>query len=283
MPEITILPNGGKMYIKAPTPTRPQPKRQKCKGWTQNATRRNTDFLMSVESPKLTGHGLALSLTVKDCPDTPIDWQTVRTRFVKRLRRSGMIRLHWLTEWQRRQVPHLHLAVWFDRPIDPRTVVRHWLESSKVHQPRAQGQHAAAITGPLGWFEYLAKHAARGVSHYQRSPELIPPGWQGNTGRVWGHVGHWPTAETKTLDVPEPVWHQFRRLSIRYQQGKALRQSDLSRYRYFSRYRQKAPIETSRAQALPRLWIPEYDQWQLICCAFDSHHSKSIDTVNKND
>lgn len=274
MPEVSILPNGGTMYMKAPAPKNPPPKRSDCKGWTRRATRGNTDFLLSVEQKHLTGHGLALSLTVRDCPETPEAWKKIRAKFLDRLRYHGMTRLHWLTEWQRRQVPHLHAAVWFDQPVDPLDVIVHWIRSAAPYRPRINAQHAAPIYGAPGWFEYLAKHAARGVAHYQRSPELIPEGWQGKTGRVWGKVGQWPTTETKTIDPPEPVWHQFRRLMIRYQIGKARRQRDPSRSRYFRRYRQKAPPETSRAQALPRLWIPEEHQWELLRSAFDSHSPK---------
>jgi len=274
MPEVSILPNGGTMYMKAPAPKKTPTKRSDCKGWTRRATRGNTDFLLSVEQSQLTGHGLALSLTVRDCPETPEAWKKIRAKFLDRLRYHGMIRLHWLTEWQRRQVPHLHAAVWFDRPVDPLEVVLHWFQSAIEYAPRIDAQNAIPIYGAPGWFEYLAKHAARGVAHYQRSAELIPRGWQGKTGRVWGKVGQWPTSDSKVIDPPETVWHQFRRLMIRYQIGKARRQRDASRSRYFRRYRQKAPPETSRAQALPRLWIPEEDQWQLLRAAFDSHGVK---------
>jgi len=275
MPEVSILPNGGTMYMKAPAPKKAPPKRSDCKGWTRRATRGNTDFLLSVEQAQLTGHGLALSLTVRGCPEDPESWQRTRTTFVKRLRRMGMTRLHWLTEWQRRQVPHLHAAVWFDKPVEPLDVIVHWIQSATTYGPSITAQHAAPIYGAPGWFEYLAKHAARGVAHYQRSPELIPEGWQGKTGRVWGKVGQWPTTETKITDPPDPVWHQYRRLMLCYQVGKARRQLDSSRVRYFRRYRQKAPKETSRAQALPRLWIPEQHQWQLLRLAWDSHGHKA--------
>lgn len=259
------------MYTPSPSPKKPPEKRQACQGWTRAVSRRNADFLLSVESGQLTGHGYALSLTVRDCPPAATDWNKARRRFLERLRSIGMTRLHWLTEWQRRGCPHLHAAVWFPSRIAPHLIAKHWTQAAAEFGPRLAAQHVAPITGAAGWFEYLAKHAARGVAHYQRSAASIPAGWKNKTGRMWGHAGEWPTTESKSVDVPPRVWSQYRRLMIRYQLGKARRQHDKARFLYLRRYRAQAPEETSRTQALPRLWIPEDDQWQLLRCAFDSH------------
>ena len=267
-----ILPNGGTVYSQSPAPKREQPKRGKCKGWTRDAARGNTDFLMSVRADDLSGSGYALSLTIRDCPETPQAWQAIRLKFVKRLERLGMIRLHWLTEWQRRGCPHLHAAVWFSEPTDPADIIRHWRQSAAGYFAGPLSQDAKPITGTAGWFEYLAKHGARSVSNYQRSSENIPAEWCGQTGRMWGHLGEWPTSEAKIIEAPEPVELQYRRLMIRYQIGKARRQGDRQRLRYLRRYLSRAPKETSRAANLPRLWIPEDDQWALLRCAFDSHN-----------
>lgn len=267
---IRILPNGGKVYIPAPT-SQTTPTRTACAGWTRAVSRRNCDFLQSVESSQLTGHGYALSLTIRECPDSPQDWQNLRQNFVKRLRRMGMIRMHWLTEWQRRGCPHLHAAVWFSDSICPSTIYQHWLEAANRYSAGFQSQHVRPITGAPGWFEYLAKHGARSVSNYQRSPENVPAAWDGKTGRMWGHLGDWPTSEAKTIEAPPAVELQYRRLMIRYQIGKARRQRDHQRVRYFQRYLSRAPKETSRAAALPRLWLSEDDQWALLHCAFRSH------------
>ena len=268
---IKIVPNGGNSYQMSPSPQREQPKRGTCKGWTRDVSRGNCDFLMSVETDSLTGCGFALSLTIRDCPETPQAWQDVRRRFVERLRRLGLIRLHWLTEWQRRGVPHLHAAAWFSDGVTVDALLSHWLASARAYSPGLQSQHIAPITGAPGWFEYLAKHAARSVSNYQRSSSNIPPAWGGNTGRMWGHVGEWSTSEAKLIEVPDPVEKQYRRLMLRYQIGKARRQGDHRRVMYFRRYLSRSPKDTARAQALPRLWIPENDQWSLLACAMKSH------------
>lgn len=269
---IRILPNGGTMFTPSPHPQREQPKRGKCKGWTREASRSNTDFLLSVDPDRLTGHGFALSLTIRDCPETPQAWQAVRRKFVERLRRLGLIRLHWLTEWQRRGCPHLHAAAWFGELLPEYEIVRHWRQSAAGYHAGPWSQDVKRITGAPGWFEYLAKHAGRSVSNYQRAPETIPAGWNGQTGRMWGHLGDWPRSESKEVEAPAAVERQFRRLMIRYQIGKARRQGDRDRVRYFRRYLSRAPAETSAAVALPRVWIPEADQWALLRCAFDSHN-----------
>lgn len=271
MPIVTILPNGGKSYMPSPCPTHKPTTRGDASGWSRDVARRNTDFLMSVQAPELHGHGYALSLTLKDCPDTPEDWQKVRRAFVERLRRMGLVRMHWLTEWQRRQVPHLHAAVWFATPQDPARIMQHWLEASAPYRPGNWSQDLKPIHGTVGWFEYLAKHATRSVTNYQRSRESVPPRWRGKTGRMWGHIGVWPVSEPKDVDVPHRPWWQYRRLALRYQIAKSRRQHDAQRYRYLSGYRARAPKDTSRSQALPRLWIPEADQWALLALAMLTH------------
>ncbi|WP_425527867.1 rolling circle replication-associated protein, partial [Xylella fastidiosa] len=72
---------------------------------------------MCVREDKLTGVGLALTLTVRDCPATAQEWQRMRRAWEKRMKRAGMIRVHWVTEWQRRGVPHLHCAIWFSGTV----------------------------------------------------------------------------------------------------------------------------------------------------------------------
>lgn len=264
MPIVEILPNGGKSYMTYPAPTRPQPLRGVTSGWSRDVSRRNSDFLMSVQVEQLTGHGYALSLTLKDCPCTPRDWQSIRTAYVKRLRRMGLVRMHWLTEWQRRQVPHLHAAVWFDRPQDPARILMHWLAVAAPYRAGPHSQHCTEIRGTVGWFEYLAKHAARSVWNYQRSPENVPRQWAGVTGRMWGRIGSWPVSEAKQVEIPWGPWWRYRRRMIHYQLAKARRQGDSARYRYLKAYRQRAPKVTSRSQPVPRFWIPEEDQWQLL-------------------
>jgi hypothetical protein len=192
-------------------------KRDAVTGWSDQSTRSNTRFLYSVDERKLTGHGFALSMTLKDCPPTSDDWHKVRRAFLMRLKRMGMVRGHWLTEWQRRGVPHMHAAVWFDeglRERDPfamQTISEHWVQAAERFSAGLRGQHVASIDDSIGWFQYLSKHAVRGLKHYQRSAENMPSGWE-TTGRMWGHVGEWPTIDSTGFRLDFHGFAAFRRI-----------------------------------------------------------------------
>lgn len=191
-------------------------KRGDVQGWSEGAVRRNTEFLMSIREDRLTGYGLAITLTLRDCPPTAADWHRIRRAFIKRMTRAGMVRLHWVTEWQRRGIPHLHGAIWFRDRYDALVVVESWLAVAAEYGAGIRGQHYRVIDGPIGWFQYLAKHAARGVKHYQRSADNIPPGWQSKTGRVWGHTGDWPLATPRKFGLQDQDgdggWFALRRM-----------------------------------------------------------------------
>jgi len=185
--------------------------RGETSGWTASASRSNTRFLYSVVPADLTGYGYAFTFTVKDLPPTPEHWEKLRQKLVKRLRRMGFTRLHWLTEWQRRGVPHLHGCVYFDEPLTVeqyQSLPRHWVESAEEFNPTIQGQNVKEITSALGWLEYLSKHAARGVYHYQRNGK--PQSWN-KTGRMWGKSGTWTTRLTET-EITMNQFHRLRRL-----------------------------------------------------------------------
>jgi hypothetical protein len=169
-------------------------------GWSAGATRRNTQFLYSVREDQLTGQGYAVTLTLRDCPPDSAVWHRLRRAWMKRMERVGMVRLHWVTEWQRRGVPHLHVAIWWPVEMMQRygfsrlreKMVGDWLMLASEFRPGQRGQDAHEITGAVGWFQYVSKHAARGVKHYQRCIENVPPAWQLKTGRMWGKWGDWP-------------------------------------------------------------------------------------------
>ena len=182
-------------------------------GWSLRSIRSNVRFLYSIEETGLTGCGAAFTLTVKECPETHGDWHAMRRAFIRRLQRMDLIRLHWVDEWQSRGVPHLHGCAWF--PVEgPRlwsAVIRHWLAVAGRYGAAPVSQYVMPITDSLGWFRYLAKHAARGLSHYQRSSENIPAGWE-KTGRMWGHVGDWPRREEMTFESSLEAFWCYRRL-----------------------------------------------------------------------
>lgn len=171
-------------------------------------------FLMSVLWDQLPPLGWSVSLSILDCPPTPKDWHDRRRAFIERLRRMGLDLAHWLTEWQRRQVPHLHGALFFgpESEATARKIEEAWLGAMAEFRPHANAQHVAPLYDSLGWAQYLSKHAARGLRHYQRAPENIPPAWLGKTGRMWGKVGQWPQQDAAALTLSMPGFHAFRRI-----------------------------------------------------------------------
>jgi hypothetical protein len=92
-------------------------------------------------------------------------------------RRRGrpFVPIHWVLEWQRRQVPHLHGCMFFPTghvlPADQ--VVNAWCCLAQ-HGAMSAAQTGKPITDLTDWLKYVAKHAARGVRHYQHSGDAIP-------------------------------------------------------------------------------------------------------------
>lgn len=234
MPVMTLYRHGMTSHIPGKGNPNP-PKRGDCGGWSKSSTRSNRNFLYSVDETALTGEGFAVSLTVRHCPPTERAWKMIRERFFQRLRDAGLIRSHWLTEWQRRMYPHMHSALWL--PASEHSwipvILRAWLEAAADFSPSASGQHIKPISDAVGWFKYLAKHAVRGLNHYQRSSEFIPEGWR-KTGRMWGYLGDWPRSEPLKLEMGTRAWWKLRRLVRRYRIADA--RSYLGRSVQFSKF-----------------------------------------------
>lgn len=190
-------------------------------GWSEGSVRRNTRFLYSVDESKLTGDGLAVTLTLKHCPPDSDAWHRLRRAWEARQRRSGMVRMHWVTEWQRRGVPHLHAALWFLEGSIARwgfarlreKVLGDWVMLASEYGAGYRGQDAKTIDDAMGWFQYVSKHAARGVRHYQRSPENMPEAWQQKTGRMWGKVGDWPVQPELRVHLDQQGFWAYRRIA----------------------------------------------------------------------
>ena len=224
-----MLPNGVTASFPrlGPVPEKP-PKRGKVKGWTQATVRRLVRWFHSVDGDQVDGRGFALSLTVRDCPESPADWARVRRAFLKRIQRLGLVRGQWLTEFQRRGVPHLHLALYFPRElaIAPEVLAALWVEVAAEFGAGLGGQSVQEITGLVGWLQYQGKHSSRGVKHYQRA--TFPEAWREGTGRLWGVVGEWPTRE-EVIEVSAADYHRFRRLLRGWLVAEARRQGDVHR------------------------------------------------------
>jgi hypothetical protein len=208
-------------------------------GWTAASSRRNMRFLWSIDTRGLTGAGYSFTLTIRDCPATPKEWATWCTVYWKRLEAAGALRIHWVIEWQRRGCPHLHGSVYFPDTMPQREVENVLLDGWVYRNPFGSGraqQRSLPIYDAVGWAQYVAKHAARGVRHYQRSPENIPEQWQGRTGRMWGSRGSWPVTEPLRIELEDQQgdggWHAFRRLVRSYAVASARLKGDRAAQMY---------------------------------------------------
>lgn len=255
MPTLQAYKNGLSMGTAGRNAT-PSP-RGKITGWTQAAVRRHTRWLYSIDAPALDGFGYALTLTLRDTPSDAVTWQGARRAWVERLRRRGLVRLHWVVEWQRRGTPHLHVAVYFPHElslIEQQMLLIDWLAVAAPWGPGHTGQCVKPIYGPLGWLQYLSKHAARGVTHYQRAGK--PAGWE-TTGRLWGHMGDWPEVEPLRADLTREEYHRFRRLVRSWRIADARAAGDWRRLRYARRMLACNDRALSTVRGVSE-WIPEH-------------------------
>lgn len=229
--------------------TAPPPTRTKNKGWTKHAAARNRQFLFSVNSRQLSGVGWSITLTTVECP-TPAVWSKWRKNLIQWVRDNyDLTRFHVITEWQIRGQPHLHIAIWFgakswlgfrsagsEQGLDPKqyakdywnwyrgvgqgeNIIQAWLHISRSGGSQRIAQDAKPISGDDAgfWLQYLAKHAARGVSNYQRHQDNIPASWQGETCQVWTKGGDWPTpSPLQVVGLTQKDLYAARRIFCRY-------------------------------------------------------------------
>lgn len=184
-------------------------KRGTISGWSPGAARRNLAFLGSVDERHLTGHGYAITLTVRDCPATVEDWQKAQRAWIQRQTNAGLIRLHWVMEFQRRGTPHLHAAAWYESPQGAKPLTD-WVDITAHLGTGIKAQHLRDIEGPVGWFEYMGKHCGRGAAHYQRRQESLPQQWK-RSPRVWGHRGDWTLEEPCDGQLTDRQYFRLRR------------------------------------------------------------------------
>lgn len=211
---LKIYSNGLTVGVPPSTPVMPENRGGKSTGWSEASTRSNTTFLYSVDSVSLTGYGYAFTFTLRDLPPTPADWYNIRDKFIKRCSRMGLIRYHWVTEWQRRGVPHLHGCLYFPEPLDLKqlkSLKAAWCACVGKYYALQKGQDIKFIESTVGWLKYLAKHGSRSKHHYQRSSK--PAEWD-SSGRVWGKGGEWPVRLTEH-DLGRH-FYAFRRLVRRW-------------------------------------------------------------------
>ena len=234
-------------------------------GWSAAAARRQRQWAWSVDSSALTGYGYALTLTMRETPENSTELHKLRRRYEMRLIRMGVIRTHWVIEWQARGTPHMHLAVYFAEKLDPfqrSMLVGHWISiTAPTYGADVWGQDVNDIDGPLGWLQYLAKHATRGIAHYQRNGH--PEGWN-KTGRLWGAGGDWPVVEPLELDgLSNPEFFRLRRIMRHWAIADAQRKGDHERAVYLRRVPKLIGKTKSRFQGAAE-WIPEAVVLRLV-------------------
>jgi len=192
-------------------------KRQRINGWSLQSARGNTRFLRSVLVDQLPPYGLAFTFTVRDLP-TPKQWAQLKKKIIRALtERFGCVCWHMVTEWTQAGRPHLHgCTFWLEYASDFEWGLEDaWLKYTANFGTLDRGQLVKKIRGVDGWFIYMAKHASRGLAHYQRQADALPPEWKSQTGRVWSRGGRWPTS-TETNDVTKDEFYRFRRALDRY-------------------------------------------------------------------
>lgn len=256
MPIVKAYPNG--VTLGSPGGNPDPPKRGTVRGWSPAAARRNTKWLYSVNTPELTGYGIALTLTVGILPESEKHWAALRDVYRKWLYRNGAIRDHWVNEWQERLVPHLHFSIYFKErptPVQKAALMLKWLQMTSHLQSGSRGQHIEDIDGVVGWLKYVAKHASRGAKHYQRQAGLFPDSWQ-TSGRQWGYGGDWPLLEPVEARLDGSQAARFRRLAKSYAIAQARSAGDFRRVKYLRRMLKNPDFQASRFRGMSE-WIPE--------------------------
>lgn len=200
----------------APGPGGKPGKRGNVGGWSSASAARNAHWLQSVVPPQ--GLGIAVTLTLKDVV-TATEWRRIVGAFTRALsRHSQVVAWHYVVEWQKRGVPHVHFAIYVDAENSAwetyMVMFRRWWVSISANA-EMQSQYAKAISSVVGWLEYVAKHGARGVGHYQRGD--LPADWVGmSSGRMWGYGGQWPEHREGKLSMSKTDYARFCRQVRKY-------------------------------------------------------------------
>jgi hypothetical protein len=301
MPKITLMPQGINAAF-AGVNSYPE-RRGVIRGLSAGAARRQQQTLMSTDISQLYGAPVSFTLTVRDVPPTAEDWDKAKRALWMRFRRYGVVRVHWCLEWTRRGRPHLHglafLGTHKGQPgrwvhekylgtywecFTPHVLVQWWSEVAGCWGVSPKGQHVSVReTTEAAWLRYMAKHASRGVGHYQRQAEAVPEGWR-TTGRMWGTFGApWPILAEKR-DVPTWVFHRFRRqvralarsrAKLHIQKGKAhgnavqIRQGKAT-LRYLSRLSRISDPRKS-ASFYFKEWVPIEIADEMLCGIYGNY------------
>jgi hypothetical protein len=255
-------------------------------GWSASAARRNLAFLRSIDERELTGHGFAVTLTLRDCPTTPRAWQKLVDVWFKRQARRDMLRAHWVMEFQRRGVPHLHAAIWFaDEVVGglSHAMISDWVELAADHGAGVKAQDVRPLTPGVGWFIYLGKHASRSYAHYQRQRDTIPAEWL--TGcRVWGKRGTFAIQPPEDTAIRRQVFYRIRRASIALDAARLRAAGQFGQAKTLRRLLKRCPTRELSAVRPVSQWMSAETQAALVKWATtDKRMSSSTQTSEVSD
>lgn len=268
------------------------PERTATRGWTSNVARRNEQRLQQIDFEHVDGVPAFVTLTMPSSQMGEVsaaDFHGWLKRWLQYMKRHGLQHYYWILEFQASGNPHLHVLAWLDHDWDALEqfkALRSWvrmLNKSGVGA-RQQGQvwENIDVSGeivvdgeqvpahPERVLMYLAKHAARGVAHYQRQLSNMPEDWQYRSGRVWGHDRGLPLREQQDYECAYPTFWAYRRLVRRWRVSEAQAVKSPAR-------RRAAVVQARRILRCPRpdvspyrgvsAWVPEAVALQLLAAA----------------
>ena len=268
------------------------PERTATKGWTSNVARRNEQRLQQVDFEAVDGVPAFVTLTMPAQQMADVSaamFHAWLKRWIQYMKRHGLLHYYWILEFQATGNPHLHLLVWLDHDwdaLEQYKALRSWvnmLNKSDVGA-RLQGQiwenidvgGELVVDGervpahPERVLMYLAKHAARGVAHYQRRLSNMPDDWQYRSGRVWGHDHGLPLREQEDFETDYPTFWTFRRLVRRWRLAEARGIKDADRRRQAISQARRS-LRCSRRDVSPyrgvSAWLPADVASQLLDAA----------------
>lgn len=268
------------------------PERTATKGWTVNVARRNEQRLQQIDFDAVEGFPAFVTLTMPSGQMSDVSAAMFHgwlKRWLQFMKRHGLVHYYWILEFQASGNPHLHVLVWLDHEPDALETfkaLKSWvgiLNKSGVGA-RLQGQIWESIdvggtitvdgervpAHPERVLMYLAKHAARGVAHYQRQIANMPEDWQYRSGRVWGHDRGLPLCSQQEVECDYLTFHRFRRLVRRWRLAEARAIKDRDRRRQ-AIVQARGSLKCGRPDISPyrgvSAWIPSDVASQLLDAA----------------
>lgn len=273
------------MKLMALTP----PERTNTKGWTPNVARRNEQRLQQIDFDVIDGTPAFVTLTMPSQQMEDVSAAMFHgwlKRWLQYMKRHGMLHYYWILEFQGSGNPHVHILVWIDHEFDVLEQYRaliswvNMLDKSNIGaRLQAQVWEPIDVGGeivvdgervpahPERVLMYLAKHAARGVAHYQRRIENMPDDWQYRSGRVWGHDRGLPLREQDDFECSYKEFWAYRRLVRRWRLSEANAITDPERKRA-AVVQARRMLRCSRPDVSPfrgvSAWVPESVAKQLF-------------------